>query len=452
MTTARAGSSRTVQELAALIVVALAVRLAWLQRGVIVTADGSLYLKAARNLVLHHVFSHGQSALDIVPTVNHPPLYPALIALLWWTESAPRLATGLLQVAFSAATVGLVYLIARERFNRTVALLASAGMTLAPMSSFYTTLILTETVFTFLVTLGVFLWGRERAALCGVAFGLAALTRTTMLPFVVLLLLLPLLPAWRRAWRTYLLIALTALTVSSVWIVRDAFVSGRFVPVATGGGLNLLFGTIETSIFGTLYWTGSAWTTQQREIPVFQADEALPEVERDRARARRALGRILADPLRWLIIRAKQYPKLFIDTGAYVLDPAGDAHNSTPATPRSLVLSIKAVFILGNLAVMCLAAFAIFSERARFASLTHIMLFPLYLSVIHLALWIEPRYSLPMMPLVAILAALGALRLAGKPVYEEQGENASSTATGERKKSTGRDRDCQDERQKRDER
>ena len=404
------------KDLPALTVVALAVRLAWLQRGVLVTADGSLYLSAARNLVFHHVFSHSQAAAaEIVPTVSHPPLYPAVIALLWWRDAAPFMAVGLLQAALSAATVALVYLIARDCFNRTAALVASAGMLMAPMSSFYTSLVLTETLFTFLITLGVFLWGRKQAALCGVVFGLAALTRTTMLPFLVLLLLLSLWPRVRRSGRrTCLIIALVALAVSSVWIVRNGFVTGKFVPVATGSGLNLLFGTIETSITGTRYWTGSSWVAKQRELPVFQADEGLPEVERDRARARRALTRILADPLGWLVVRAKQYPKLFIDTGAYVLDPVGNADVHAQPRFRPLVLTIKALFILGNLMVTGLAAFGIFLERARIVSLGHIALFPLYLSIIHLPIWIEPRYSLPMMPLVAIFAAVGALRLAGK--------------------------------------
>jgi 4-amino-4-deoxy-L-arabinose transferase-like glycosyltransferase len=401
------------KDLLTLTLVTLAVRVAWLQRAGRFTSDSSLYLTAAKNLAFHHVFSHSQSATaGIVPTVNHPPLYPALIAMLWWREAAPIAAVIVLQVVLSVATVALVYLIARERFNRKVALLACAGMIVAPMTSFYTGLVLTETLFTFLVTLGVFLWGRERALLCGIVFGLAALTRTTMLPFLVVLLLLPLLPAWRKDWRAYLCIALVSMAVSSVWIVRNAFVVGRFVPVATGSGLNLLFGTIETSVTGGQYWTGNEWTTRQKEIPTFQADEGLPEVERDRARVRRALAVIIADPLRWLVVRAKQYPRLFVDTGPYILDSGGDTNSQ--ALPRILSFLIKMIFVAGNLAVAALAVFGIFIERARFVSLSHIMLFPLYLSLIHLPLWIEPRYSLPMMPLVAILAAVGAVRLAGE--------------------------------------
>jgi hypothetical protein len=123
--------------------------------------------------------------------------------------------------------------------------------------------------------------------------------------------------------------------------------------------------------------------------------------------------------LHWLLVRAKQYPKLFLDTGPYILDPDADPDRQARASSRLLPFFIKAIFVAGNVLAIGLAALGIFFERARLLSLSHIMLFPLYISVIHLPLWIEPRYSLPVMPLVAILAAVGALRLAGKPVYED---------------------------------
>jgi 4-amino-4-deoxy-L-arabinose transferase-like glycosyltransferase len=413
------------KDLLVLTLAAVAVRLAWLSRGIRITSDGLVYLTAARNLAFHHIFSHSQGATDIVPTVSHPPLYPSLIALLWRSDAAPLIALTLLQVLLGAATVALVYLIARDRFSRTVALVAGAGMLFAPMSGYYTSLVLTETLFTFLLTLGLFLWGRERAVSSGIAFGLAALTRTTMLPFLIVLLLITLVPRWRKQRRAYSSIALVAIAVCSIWIVRNRVVAGSFVPVAVGSGQNLLFGTIETSLTGGRYWTGSRWTTQQQELPLFQMDQALPEAERDRARARRALGRILEDPLHWLAVRAKQYPKFFLDTGPYVLDPDNNPALQARPAPRLLSVLIKVIFVAGNLLVFGLAAYGIFLERARFVSLSHIILFPLYLSAVHLPMWIEPRYSLPMMPAVAILAAVAAVRL----VYRLKEKNDGRRAT-----------------------
>jgi len=47
------------------------------------------------------------------------------------------------------------------------------------------------------------------------------------------------------------------------------------------------------------------------------------------------------------------------------------------------------------------------TQRTRFAELSHLTLFPLFLALVSLPLWIEPRYGLPMMPLIAILSAAG---------------------------------------------
>ena len=69
-------------------------------------------------------------------------------------------------------------------------MLAGIGMALAPMTGRFTAVILTETLFTFLLTLGIFWWSRKHYALTGVTFGFGMLTRVTLLPFVLLLPLL----------------------------------------------------------------------------------------------------------------------------------------------------------------------------------------------------------------------------------------------------------------------
>ena len=60
--------------------------------------------------------------------------------------------------------------------------------------------------------------------------------------------------------------------------------------------------------------------------------------------------------------------------------------------------------------VFCFALLGVMVERERFATLSHLTLFPIFLAMVSLPLWIEPRYGLPMMPLVAILSAVGFTR------------------------------------------
>jgi 4-amino-4-deoxy-L-arabinose transferase-like glycosyltransferase len=392
-----------------LTLVAFFVRLAWLHWGAWEAVDSVQYLALSKNLAFHHVFSLDPQTL--VPTAYRPPLYPAFIALLWWGESPPVLAVLLIQVMLGAATVGLVYLITRDLFARTTAVLAAVGMTLAPMTCHFTVVPLTETLFTFLVTMGLFLWGRGRIVGTGMILGLAMLTRPTILPFLICLLMLPLMPAWRRYWRSHLLIFILAIGVAAVWVVRNAIVFDRFIPVASSGwGTNLLCGTLETDTGGRV-WDGKVWGPLNLETHPLLQVEAADESDKDRIRLSRAIRRIADHPVDWLKVRVKQYPKLLVDNGDYLLGNHNLSIREAIRVGRPLVVLLKAIFILSNLLVLILAGYGVFRERGRFVELEHIMLFPIFLLTIHVPTWIEPRYLLPAVPVIAILAAVGSTRI-----------------------------------------
>jgi 4-amino-4-deoxy-L-arabinose transferase-like glycosyltransferase len=394
--------TKTKRDVLALATIALAVRLLciWKVAGGLVSGDSAAYLALARNLAFHHVFGLNDRAGALLPGAQRSPLYPSLIAALWTGEAAPVTVVLVLQAVLGAATVALVYLIARDQFSRTTAMLAGVGMVFARMSCLYTAFILTETLFTFLVTLGVFLWGRQRSVLTGIVFGLAVLTRTTMLPFLLLLCLIPLLPKWRKQWRVYLTISVIALSVTSIWVIRNAVVLGRFIPVQEHGfGQNLLLGTFETKTLWGQIWNGREWTGDQDTHPLTSTGKGLNGMDKERARMDLALNRIANDPLHWLAVRAQQYPRLFMDDSVIY-------QNEPP-----LLIFKGILFHLCNLIILVLAVFGAFIERERFASLSHIILFPVFILIVHLPLWIEPRFTLPMMPMVAILAAVGFMHL-----------------------------------------
>jgi 4-amino-4-deoxy-L-arabinose transferase-like glycosyltransferase len=387
-------------EFAPLMVLALAVRLAWVLFGPWESGDSAWYLGAAHNIAFHHVFSASPNPAYLAPTAYRPPLYSAVIAALWFGQSAPVFAVLVLQAILGTATVALVYFVARDHFSQRVAVITSLGMALAPMTGRFTSVILSETLFTFLLTLGVFFWVRQRYVLTGIVFGLSALTRVTIVPFIVLLPLLTLSPPWRAYRRSYATIMFLSLAVVSVWGVRNAIVLRRFVPVAASGyGTNLLLGTLKTRL---------ADDVPQRKALLKDAsagfDEAQPEA--DRARLNEALTRIVHGPRGWLMARAQQYPRLFIETGSYL--PGSDVPlRSDFQQGHFLRAFVRTTLALSNLLVFLLALFAIIVERSRFISLSHLTLFPIYLCLVHLPIWIEPRYGLPMMPLIAILATLG---------------------------------------------
>ncbi len=394
------------RDLLALTGVALALRLAWVQWGAWRTPDGVDYLQLAQNLALHGIFSFD----GVTPTAYRPPLYPAFISFFWRANEAPILAVMVLQAALGAATVALTYLIARDRFSSRVAQLAGAGMALAPMSSRYVATILTETLFTFLLTLGVLCWGRRRHVATGITLGLAALTRQALVPFILLLSLTAVARAWRSRLGTHV-IAVSALLVLSPWTVRNALVFGRFVPVADDGwGQNLLLGTVE------MHLGMPPWAQVAPALRAIDRDHAGAElVVREHAAMRRGMQHIWESPLRWIKARATQYPRLFIDTGEYLL--GGDdqiTYQQAWKTGHARVVVTKTAVALGNLVVVVLALCGLFAARRQLLALTPVWLFPAFLVVAHIPMWIEPRFGLPMMPMTFVLAAAGALAIVGQ--------------------------------------
>ena len=274
-------------------------------------------------------------------------------------------------------------------------------------------------MFTFLAVLALFLWGTERFLLAGAAFGLAALTRPVMLPFMIFIALLPVLRPWRRHLRAHFVMVIVALAIASIWIVRNAAVFGEFVPVASNGGINLLSGTLETDIGGHL-WDGTAWVTPNFDThPATRVDDTIDEIEIDKIRTSRSLTRIADDPKAWLKARVEQYPKLFIDNGDYLLGDLNLPLKEAIFARRWTVIFTKTLFIGGNLLIMLLAAFGLWSLRSTLVDIGHIFLFPIFGVLFYLPMWIEPRYLLPMMPMILILAAVGARRLQGSKYFNK---------------------------------
>ena len=282
-------------DLAVLFFTSLAVRSAWLKFGAWMQYDSAEYMTLARNLAVHGAFSLGENGTP--PTAFRPPLLPALIAALWRGEGEPVFATLIANVILGSLTVCLTYLVARDRFDRRTALIAAGVLAFGPMTCLFTVTVLTEPLFTFFVVLAIFLWGRGIFSLSGVAFGLSALTRPSILPFLAGLPILSILPVFRRFWRGSLILLGAALVVASFWIIRNAVVFERFIPVASSGwGTILLCGSLETDTGGRV-WNGEAWAPLNFTTnPITRVDGLTDESDIDRIRMKRAFERIAESP------------------------------------------------------------------------------------------------------------------------------------------------------------
>lgn len=210
------------------------------------------------------IFIHGDSTQYYVPAhdlmdgqglqipLKRPPVYPVFIAAVgtWLGENLSYLAA--VQHLLGLGTVALTYGLGRLTFGRTAAVFGGLVAALSGGLLIYEHYVMTESVFTFLLALAVFLYvaGVRRDSTwwyvgSGLAIGLATLTR----PHAQLLLLLgpPVVALyWRRRGpvvRATLAATAAAAVVMLPWMARNQAVYGTFT-VAGALGQNLVMQTL----------------------------------------------------------------------------------------------------------------------------------------------------------------------------------------------------------------
>jgi hypothetical protein len=301
--------------------------------------------------------------LDGVPTTVKPMLLP-LIASFFPSVDLFLLA----QCILGSLTCGLLYLIARK------SRISSWGAWLyvfAPLTIHFTGTIMSETLFTFLTVLAIYLWTAKRWYWAGSVFGLAALAGPTILPLLVFGIVLAIFIKYEL--KPILIMAAIAIVVALPWMIRNSIVDGR--PTLTQRstlGTDLLLGT----------FTGE-------ESGVDAVAEARIKYPDNSASARIAAERITSHPLLWVKARIEQYPRLFIDTGDYLTSS-----------------SAARIFIV--LMQLLIGVMAILGLKGRLLSL---WIVPLFLALLYLPLWTESPYFLSAIPFTCLLAGVGFKKL-----------------------------------------
>jgi hypothetical protein len=326
-----------------------------------------------------------------VPQIFHPPLYPYLVGAAT-TAFGGLAAVKWAQVAIGALLAPILYFLGLRTFGARVGVAAGAFAALYPELVWYCAHFWSEIVFVTLLW-----WAFERllasengstraAAAAGVLWGLAVLTRETVLYFV------PLAAWWllrggasgRRRAGAYLL---ASAAVIAPWTARNFAVTGALVPVATRGSFNLWLGN-----------TLRPWDDVYRE----HHETAGGPVAQERHDRQEALRAILDRQPRWL------FDKLVRETGAFwavndqvVVHLERRAYKRLPVATNRLV---GALTVLPYLAVLVLAVPALASLRADRASvlLAGFLLFTLALHVVAFA---SPRFRMSVLPVLFLLAA-----------------------------------------------
>lgn len=184
------------------------------------------------------------------------PLYPYLIAILGGAGD-PNLLMRLVQCLMGAVTAVMAGRIAQRMWNARAGLAAGLLAAVSPELLFYDSMLLTESLLAFALTVHLVLLlrleksGRPRDAVAsGLALGVALVTRFSLILYPILLAALYVRARTRGvapAWRLQGLLAASALLVILPFTLRNAVVEGVFVPVTSAGGYNFHAGNNESA-------------------------------------------------------------------------------------------------------------------------------------------------------------------------------------------------------------
>jgi 4-amino-4-deoxy-L-arabinose transferase-like glycosyltransferase len=382
--------------------------------------DEQQYRQIAQNIVAGHGFAWGPGQ----PTSIRPPLYPALLAGVWAISPDNLQAVRVLQILLSLATAVLVYILGSRVYGPMSGAWAAAACWLYPSFIFFNFLILTETLFTFLliafVLLAILLVQTPRAMLaiaCGIALGLAALTRSILWPvplvFCPLLAILIRAPLSKRLALPGLVLAGCTLVVAP-WAVRNTRLQGVMTIVDTMGGMNLRMGNYEYTPDDRM-WDAVALGGEKSWVHGISSDlpgQSITEGQKEKWAQRKAIEYMRANP----VVTLRRAFIKFADFWGLEREFVAGVQNGLYAPPGWFQVTGSLAIVLGYVAIVIAGAAGIWLAAPDDWRLHVVLLLPVaVITGAHTIVFGHSRYHLPLMPIFAVYAA--ALVAARAPAF-----------------------------------
>lgn len=213
--------------------------------------DAAAYDKIAVNLVLGNGYRE-QIALPLTndtAMVRAGPLYNFFLAGIYFAFGHRYGVVWIIQALLHGLTALFIYLICKNIFEHKgeiIGIIAAVLFAFHPDLIEISAMLMTETLYLFLtvITISLFVYLYKKptyltAAFLGLSFGLAYLTRQTVIFFIPIFLYF----FYRQKLLKYFLIFVFAsIFILIPWVVRNYIVYQKFIPATVNGGYNLWIG------------------------------------------------------------------------------------------------------------------------------------------------------------------------------------------------------------------
>jgi 4-amino-4-deoxy-L-arabinose transferase-like glycosyltransferase len=363
---------------------------------------------------------HGYTAANGEATTYYPVGYVgALGAVVWLVRLIPvsvnvPLTAGVLNLVLGVGSVALIFEVGRRLFDNRVGLIAAGVVALWPNLIFHTAVILTETLFVFLVMAAVLLLvalpasaprvGWRRLAAFGVVLGLSAMVRPISLAFLpVLALVLAVVRfSWGNVLRSVVIAAVAAGLVLTPWTLRNIRATSSFVVISTNLGDNLCMSRHSGA-------TGAFQSDAACRVRAKGATTAEREVEVNDTNVRRATRFVREHPVseaKLVFLRA--YHTVENDHDGLAASESYGSGRFIPSVLRRVLETLADAYFFVAVALSVLAVPAFIGRRRPWR--LFFLLAALSLAVQPVIFFGDPRFHVPVLPFMAVLAAVTLCR------------------------------------------
>jgi len=375
--------------------------------------DSIFYYYSAQALAEGHGYTF--PGREHVPTAYWPPGYTAVLASIFLLPGSDVMSGRLMNALVGALGCLLLYAIGKHISNRSTGIMAALFLAAFPSHIFYSTLLLTETIYATLLLCILLLFVRALTSgatgvgvplIIGVLLGVATLVRAegVLLPILFGLVWWASTRDFRRGLQFCALAFAGAFAMLAPWAVRNALEMHAFVPLDTGG----------TVVLAISHWNGAeGHGDRARSVEVLAYYGDLPYPEREVKGAQRRLHDSLAymvtHPYHEITLVPRRLFGLYHNDHLAV-DWIGDDKKAAGHTTLDR-LRIWSDVYYGL--VLCLAAVgaAMFWRRWREIAYLLLGLIAYFSALIGVLFFGDPRYHAALIPVFCLLAAPAAVAL-----------------------------------------
>ncbi|MEZ5358317.1 MAG: glycosyltransferase family 39 protein [Candidatus Zixiibacteriota bacterium] len=395
-----------------IIVAALLIRLIYLFVGI---PDSGQVAALSIDELYHYNWAAAIADGDILANAPYfrAPLYPFFLAGLLKISGHSVVFIRLIQLFLGLGTIWLTYRIGRVLFSQLVGLIAAVLLALYPISLFFDGQLLLDALFTLLgaASLYCFIETEDKKAhlpLAGLFFGMAAIARPTVLIFLPVAAFI----LWQRhrGDKKTLLKGFGAFLLTMVLCIAPVTIinytaSGQMMLISYQGGVNFYIGNNAQAngLYSELPGFGADWTLDDVDYEAYrETGEPLRYSEQSRFWMKKGLAYIIDHPAEFMALFAK---KLFFFFSGHEISNNRRLDISVFANPILQYLPVRFWLLLAlAIAGLCLPGITNYNA-GRIAGI--IMIYALAISLFFVA----SRFRLPIIPLMAILSAIGIGRI-----------------------------------------